>query len=195
MIFAVSCPGVTDMQRIVLMHPNEIQIIYGHTLACPPHKISAGLAHREPSNRPWHGSTCVILGHSGEHERWKEWNLTRNVPAWSIFHWPASNECHTSKKPITLGIHHVEGFCDRSTQAREKGGPCCEQTSTEHGHFNKKCWPKIYWTKFGWKSRKLNNSRYINKQMKIIEQVTNRTKYNWTEELNKYCSIVHTIKS
>ena len=52
-------------------------------------------------------------------------------------------------------------------------------------------------TKFGWTSGKLNNSRFLKKQLpkEIIEQVTNWTKYNWTEELNKYCSIDHTSTS
>ena len=53
-------------------HPNQIQIICGHTLAHLLHKISARSVHRGPSNRPWHGATYVILGRSREHERRKE---------------------------------------------------------------------------------------------------------------------------
>ena len=44
-----------------LTHPNEILIICGHILALQPPKILARSAHRGPSNRPWHGATCVIL--------------------------------------------------------------------------------------------------------------------------------------
>ena len=43
-------------------HPNEIQIICGHTLVRLPCKISAGSAHWELSNQLWRADTCVILG-------------------------------------------------------------------------------------------------------------------------------------
>ena len=58
-------------------------------------------------------------------------------------------------------------------------------------NWTKKVDQKRNWTKFGWTSGKLNNSRFINKQWpkKSIEQLLNWTKHNWTEELNKYCSI------
>ena len=45
-----------------LMHPNKIQIICGHTLARLPRKISAGSAHRGPSNRPRRRSTRAKNG-------------------------------------------------------------------------------------------------------------------------------------
>ena len=45
--------------------PNQICIIRSHILACLSCEISARSAHRGPSNRPWRGATCVILGRSG----------------------------------------------------------------------------------------------------------------------------------
>ena len=56
---------LTVLQLLRLLtstHPNEIQIICGHTLVRLPCKISAGPAHWELSNQLWRADTCVILG-------------------------------------------------------------------------------------------------------------------------------------
>merc|ERR1739842_216862 len=55
----------SDFQPLLprtLTHPNEIRIIYSHTLARSPRKISARSAHRGPSNRPQCRPTRVKNG-------------------------------------------------------------------------------------------------------------------------------------
>ena len=58
--------GFQPLLPRTLTHPNEICIVYSHTLARSPRKISARLAHRGPSNRLCRQST---RGKNGENHR------------------------------------------------------------------------------------------------------------------------------
>ena len=104
------------------MHINEIPIICCHTLACSRRKILARSVQRGPSNQPRPWSTRVK---NGENRQFL-WNMRNINFIFSHDFWGAKFIKHQvlyiKKKPETLGYHHVEGYQDRSTWAREKGG-------------------------------------------------------------------------
>ena len=70
-------------------------------------------------NRPWHRATCIILALSSAEKSEIQLKMYRPV-AYYPEQLPMS--VIPQKKPCSLGYHHVEGFCDLSTRAREKWG-------------------------------------------------------------------------